>query len=45
MKILLVYPQCADTYWSFKHALKFVSKKAAFPLLGLERVAVILLGK
>ena len=29
MKILLVYPQYPDTFWSFKHALKFISKKAA----------------
>jgi radical SAM superfamily enzyme YgiQ (UPF0313 family) len=35
MKILLVYPQCPDSFWSFKHALKFISKKAAVPPLGL----------
>ena len=29
LKILFVYPQYPDTFWSFKHALKFVSKKAA----------------
>jgi hypothetical protein len=29
MKVLLVYPKYPDTYWSFKHALKFISKKAA----------------
>ena len=27
MKILLVYPHYPDTFWSFKHALKFISKK------------------
>ncbi len=42
MKILLVYPKYPDTYWSFKHALKFVSKKAAFPPLGLITVATML---
>ena len=42
MKILLVYPQYPDTFWSFKHALKFVSKKAAHPPLGLLTVAAML---
>ena len=42
MKILLVYPQYPDTFWSFKHALKFVSKKAAFPPMGLLTVAAML---
>ncbi len=44
MKILLVYPQYPDTFWSFKYALKFVSKKAAFPPLGLLTVAAMLPG-
>ncbi len=39
MKILLVYPEFPDTYWSFRHALKFEGKKAAFPPLGLLTVA------
>ncbi|MBN1188437.1 MAG: DUF4070 domain-containing protein [Dehalococcoidales bacterium] len=42
MKILLVYPQYPDTFWSFKHALKFIRKKAAFPPLGLLTVAAML---
>ncbi len=42
MKILLVYPNYPDTFWSFKHALKFVSKKASFPPLGLLTVAALL---
>ncbi|MBI4285075.1 MAG: B12-binding domain-containing radical SAM protein [Chloroflexi bacterium] len=42
MKILFVYPQYPDTFWSFKHALKLVSKKAAFPPLGLLTVAAML---
>ncbi len=44
MKILLVYPEYPGTFWSFKHALKFVSKKAAFPPLGLLTVAAMLPG-
>ena len=42
MNILLVYPQYPDTFWSFKHTLKFISKKAAFPPLGLLTVAAML---
>lgn len=42
MNILLVYPEYPDTFWSFKHALKFVSKKASFPTLGLLTVTSIL---
>lgn len=42
MNILLVYPQYPDTYWSFKHALKFISKKAAVPPLGLITVSAML---
>jgi len=42
MNILLVYPQYPDTFWSFKYALKFVSKKAANPPLGLLTVASLL---
>jgi radical SAM superfamily enzyme YgiQ (UPF0313 family) len=42
MNILLVYPRYPDTFWSFRHALKFISKKAAFPPLGLLTVASLL---
>src|ERR1035437_9900734 len=42
MNILLVYPHYPDTFWSFKHALKFVSKKASFPPLGALTVAAML---
>ncbi len=42
MKILLVYPQYPDTFWSFKYALKFISKKASLPPLGLLTVAAML---
>ncbi len=39
MKILLINPKFPDTYWSFKHALKFISKKASNIPLGLITVA------
>ncbi len=42
MNILLIYPEIPVTYWGFQHALKFISKKAAFPPLGLLTVAAIL---
>ncbi|NTU68605.1 MAG: B12-binding domain-containing radical SAM protein [Chlorobiaceae bacterium] len=42
MKILLVYPEFPDTFWSFKHALKFVGKKASLPPLGLLTIAAML---
>jgi len=42
MKIPLVYPGFPDTFWSFKHALKFIQKKAAAPPLGLLTVAAML---
>lgn len=42
MKALLVYPQYTDTFWSFKHALKFISRKASFAPLGLLTVAAML---
>jgi len=42
VKILLVYPEFPDTFWSFKHALKFIHKKAGAPPLGLLTVAAML---
>lgn len=44
MNILLVYPEFPDTFWSFKHALRFVGKKASSPPLGLITVAAMLPG-
>jgi len=42
MNILLIYPSFPDTFWSFKHALKFIGKKASNPPLGLLTVAAML---
>lgn len=42
MNILLVNPKTPDTYWSFKHALRFIAKKALNPPLGLITVAAML---
>ena len=42
MNALLIYPQFPDTFWSFKHALKFLGKRAAQPPLGLMTVAALL---
>src|SRR3974377_946219 len=42
MRILLVYPQNPDTFWSFKHVLRFVSKRSTFPPLGLLTIAAML---
>jgi len=42
MKILFVYPEFPNTFWSFKHALRFVSKGASYPPLGLITVAAML---
>lgn len=42
MKILLIYPETPQTFWSFKDALNFVSKKSAEPPLGLITIAGML---
>jgi len=42
MKVLLVYPEFPDTFWSFKHALPFQGKRSAFPPLGLLTVSSML---
>ena len=39
MRVLLVNPEYPATFWSFKHVLRFISKKAAYPPLGLLTVA------
>jgi radical SAM superfamily enzyme YgiQ (UPF0313 family) len=38
----MIYPQFPDTFWSFKHALKFIHKKSLYPPLGLLTVAAML---
>lgn len=45
MKVLLVYPCCPESFWSFKHALKFIGVKASNPPLGLLTVAALLPGE
>jgi radical SAM superfamily enzyme YgiQ (UPF0313 family) len=42
MNVLLVYPEFPDTFWSFKHALKFIHRRASLPPLGLLTVAAML---
>ena len=42
MNILLVYPEHPTTFWSFKHALKFVGKKSNMPPLGILTIASML---
>lgn len=42
MNVVLIYPDFPDTFWSFRHALKFIGKKAVSPPLGLLTVAAML---
>lgn len=42
MNVLLVYPQYPDSFWSFKHVMRFIAKKATVPPLGLITVAAML---
>jgi len=42
MNVLLVYPEFPDTFWSFKHAISFIRKRALSPPLGLLTVAALL---
>ncbi len=42
MNILLIHPQCPETFWSYNHALWFIEKKAATLPLGLLTVAALL---
>lgn len=44
MRVLLVAPRTPDTFWSFRHAMPFLSKKASYPPLGLLTVAAMLPG-
>ncbi len=38
-RFLLVYPEFPETFWSFKHTLRFIGKKALMPPLGLATIA------
>jgi len=38
----MVYPKYPDSFWSFKHAMRFISKKASVPPLGLITIAAML---
>jgi radical SAM superfamily enzyme YgiQ (UPF0313 family) len=42
MKVLFIYPEFPETYWSFRHALSFEGKRSAFPPLGLLTVSAML---
>ena len=42
MNILLISPRTPDTFWSFKHAIRFVPRRASMPPLGLLTVAAML---
>jgi radical SAM superfamily enzyme YgiQ (UPF0313 family) len=42
MNVLLIYPEFPDTFWSFKHAVKFIRKKSPNPPLGLLTIAAML---
>ena len=42
MKALLIYPLIPDTFWNFRHVLKFIRKKAAHVPLGLLTVAAMM---
>jgi radical SAM superfamily enzyme YgiQ (UPF0313 family) len=42
MRVLLVSPEFPDTFWSFRHALPFIRRKASLPPLGLLTVAALL---
>jgi radical SAM superfamily enzyme YgiQ (UPF0313 family) len=44
LKVLLVYPRDPDTFWSFRHVMGFVARRAAFAPLGLLTVAAMLPG-
>jgi radical SAM superfamily enzyme YgiQ (UPF0313 family) len=42
VNVILIYPESPDTFWGFKHALKFVRKRAYSPPLGLLTIAAML---
>lgn len=42
MNILMVYPNVPETFWSFKHAMRIIKRKASIPPLGLLTIAGML---
>ncbi len=42
MNVLMVYPEFPDTFWSFRHALRFIHKRASSQPLGLITIAAML---
>lgn len=42
MKVLMIYQEYPAIFWSFKYALPFINKKAAFPPLGLLTISSML---
>jgi radical SAM superfamily enzyme YgiQ (UPF0313 family) len=42
MRVLLINPPFPESYWGFKHALKFERKHSAYPPLGLLTVSALL---
>lgn len=42
MKILMIYPEYPDSFWSYKHVIKLIGKKANLPPLGLMTVSALL---
>jgi radical SAM superfamily enzyme YgiQ (UPF0313 family) len=45
LKVLLLYPEVPQTFWSLTHALRFFGRKAWSPPLGLLTVAALLPGE
>jgi hypothetical protein len=41
MKALLIYPEFPDTFWSFRHALKFINRKASNSLFNINLIGGI----
>ena len=41
-KVLMVYPQYPNSFWTFKNTLKMIGKRAAYPPFGLLTVSSML---
>lgn len=42
LRVLFIYPEYPETFWSFSHALHILGRKAAYPPLGLLTIASLL---